>query len=200
MSNPEWYAPLLAVQCGDPSCTELADPTAGGYCLEHKRERERFKRSTSSAAYQRPEYRRARRALLAKYGPTCWTCETSSNPTAHHIDGNPYNNRLTNLAVICQSCHGRLEREIDLTELDGRPIGRIGRRLARVLDARTPAPRPAPVVLEVGQAVTTPDGPGIIKALSVTTPELASVDVHLDAGGWLTLPASSVQPTQGANP
>lgn len=42
------------------------------------------------------------------------------------------------------------------------------------------------VVLEVGQRVMTAAGSGIIMAMSMTTPELVSVDVSLDDGGWIT--------------
>lgn len=121
--------------CKVPACTEYATTTTA-YCTEHTRSKEQRKQATTSAAYRRPEYQRARRAILAKHGTQCWACShpaTSSDPaTVHHIDGNPYNNRLQNLAILHRTCHARLEREIDANRR-----GPITRALQRTLDART---------------------------------------------------------------
>ena len=36
----------------------------------------------------------------------CQDCASMSSPLAvHHIDGNPYNNAIENLAVLCPQCH-----------------------------------------------------------------------------------------------
>lgn len=39
-------------------------------------------------------------------------------------------------------------------------------------------------------------GEGIVRGLSHTTPELTSVDIELDAGGWICLPLSEIEQVQ----
>ena len=55
--------------------------------------------------------------VYEKYERKCAICEESTNLVIHHIDGKgkklermglPMNNILSNLIIICRSCHGRL--------------------------------------------------------------------------------------------
>ena len=46
--------------------------------------------------------------ILRQAGRNCKECETCSSDyelTIHHIDGNPFNNSLENLQVLCWHCH-----------------------------------------------------------------------------------------------
>lgn len=43
-------------------------------------------------------YRRAKQT-------ECAWCGATKNLIVHHVDGNRYNNELTNLVTICRSCH-----------------------------------------------------------------------------------------------
>lgn len=40
----------------------------------------------------------------------CQKCGEKKNLDVHHIDGDPFNNELTNLTLLCRSCHIREHR------------------------------------------------------------------------------------------
>lgn len=135
--------PAIAIRsapqpCRFPGCPEQAPP-GRAYCQPHDVEREQTKRHTTSAAYHRPEYRRARRGMLHRYGPECWVCSSASRPSIHHLDGNPYNNRYANLAIVCSPCHGRIEREVDLHG-DGPTLRRLTTALTSIRPRQEPTP------------------------------------------------------------
>lgn len=137
MKRPAVAIASAPTPCKSPTCEELNMP-GSAYCKRHATERnhakQQIKQATTSAAYRSQKYKRARRALLDKYGPQCWICSRIGKPPhAHHIDGNNTNNRLANLAVLCPTCHGRLEREIDMN-IDGPRSHRA--RLAATLEQR----------------------------------------------------------------
>lgn len=46
-----------------------------------------------------------RRRALAHYGKKCNRCESCKFLIVHHVDENRNNNHLTNLEVLCKSCH-----------------------------------------------------------------------------------------------
>lgn len=47
--------------------------------------------------------------VLFRAGHTCCVCRTKGKEVQiHHIDGNPSNNTLDNLAVVCLDCHSRV--------------------------------------------------------------------------------------------
>lgn len=45
--------------------------------------------------------------VLWRDGYRCVKCATTSDLTVDHIDRNRKNNELSNLQVLCRSCHGR---------------------------------------------------------------------------------------------
>ena len=45
---------------------------------------------------------------VIKSHPYCSFCNKTENIFCHHIDGNPKNNILNNLLVICRSCHNKI--------------------------------------------------------------------------------------------
>lgn len=40
----------------------------------------------------------------------CWCCGTDEPLEVHHIDGNPFNNDLSNLVAVCHDCHVQKHR------------------------------------------------------------------------------------------
>lgn len=74
-----------------------------------------------------------RRELFKKYNDSCQLCGwNTKNPFTnkvplqiHHIDGNPMNNELTNLQLLCPNCHA-------LTETYGNKNAGKGREARRV--------------------------------------------------------------------
>ena len=55
----------------------------------------------------------------------CESCGIESPTSIHHVDGNPFNNTLENLKILCQMCHARThgidEAEL-IDEYEGIPI------------------------------------------------------------------------------
>jgi len=50
------------------------------------------------------------RKILLQYGRSlerCQECDSSTKVQVHHLDKNPYNNHIENLAVLCRKCHMR---------------------------------------------------------------------------------------------
>ena len=46
------------------------------------------------------------RSLMVK--DECSSCKSKKNLDQHHIDGNPKNNKLSNLTCLCRSCHKKV--------------------------------------------------------------------------------------------
>lgn len=46
-----------------------------------------------------------RQKALEHYGRKCQKCGSTKNLVVHHKDGNRHNNNLSNLVVLCWSCH-----------------------------------------------------------------------------------------------
>ena len=42
----------------------------------------------------------------------CFWCESAKNVVAHHIDGDHWNNKLSNLEWVCKSCHNYLHQDM----------------------------------------------------------------------------------------
>lgn len=51
-----------------------------------------------------------RQKAFEKYGRKCSKCGSIKNLMVHHIDGNRHNNNLSNLRVLCWSCHEKITR------------------------------------------------------------------------------------------
>ena len=43
--------------------------------------------------------------LIAALGGHCFNCDTEYSLVIHHVDGNRSNNYLSNLEVLCRTCH-----------------------------------------------------------------------------------------------
>jgi len=49
-----------------------------------------------------------RKRCLEQTDPVCLCCEADSSLDIHHVDGNPTNDELDNLVVLCKSCHRKV--------------------------------------------------------------------------------------------
>jgi 5-methylcytosine-specific restriction endonuclease McrA len=83
--------------CAEPGC--LGVPVYRGRCLAHARwnpnpDRQRGRRLTE---------RRAR--LMRRRGARCQRCSAPPPLELHHRDGDPANDRLDNLELLCPDCH-----------------------------------------------------------------------------------------------
>ena len=54
--------------------------------------------------------------LLFKNDMSCCICQKSGGVIIHHIDGNPANNEIDNLAVLCQEHHDTIHKKGGLTK------------------------------------------------------------------------------------
>lgn len=104
--------PLQAcIECHKPSVTTRCTSCA----QKHTRHiYENRKDDADQVAYRSREYQRARAAALKRW-PQCHL-DTAPRQcdgplTVHHIDHDPTNNTLDNLATICRLHHAHLEAE-----------------------------------------------------------------------------------------
>ena len=73
--------------------------------LQSHSDRRRPRKGTTGA------WRAARKQALDRDGHRCTSCfapESIAKLEVHHIDGNWMNNRLENLATLCEDCHADL--------------------------------------------------------------------------------------------
>lgn len=56
------------------------------------------------------KWRKLRRAILDRDGWRCQRCGRAGALEAHHVNGNPSDNRPANLAAVCRPCHIELHR------------------------------------------------------------------------------------------
>ena len=56
----------------------------------------------------------------------CEICGESGKLDVHHIDGNFQNNNLSNLKVLCRSCHMKIHRQKSLCSVCGKPVKGFG--------------------------------------------------------------------------
>jgi len=54
---------------------------------------------------RKPIPKKIRQHLTALRGFACENCQENSFTHIHHIDGNPANNQLDNLRLLCLDCH-----------------------------------------------------------------------------------------------
>jgi len=99
----------------------------------------KWKRPRGETVFKPKKYRRLRlsgfylRNLLEKHGRDVTHCE---NPYCearrhlqiHHKDGNPNNNSLENLIVLCRNCHINGHKIADLTGVKDWDIGTVEER------------------------------------------------------------------------
>jgi 5-methylcytosine-specific restriction endonuclease McrA len=52
-----------------------------------------------------PQFRLARDLAMKMDGGKCVVCNSAHNLHGHHINGNPADNRVENLATLCKRCH-----------------------------------------------------------------------------------------------
>lgn len=56
--------------------------------------------------HHKKDYRHSREVAIWLQQSTCYNCNMLvKNPDVHHLDHNPENNELNNLAVMHSSCH-----------------------------------------------------------------------------------------------
>lgn len=54
---------------------------------------------------------RKKHSLRITLGSSCAVCTGDKNLNIHHVDQNPKNNELSNLLLLCASCHRRAHRK-----------------------------------------------------------------------------------------
>lgn len=59
---------------------------------------------------------RIEEAVLFDSDRTCCLCRSSNAVQVHHIDGNPGNNTIDNLAVLCINCHDQITKKGGITK------------------------------------------------------------------------------------
>lgn len=70
---------------------------------------------SSNIPKRKPINHGTRTNLLADSGAKCKNCGNSLRglkPHIHHKDGNPRNNKATNLILVCPNCHSKLHRQM----------------------------------------------------------------------------------------
>jgi 5-methylcytosine-specific restriction endonuclease McrA len=95
-------------------CTEYA-VTGQSYCRKHLRTR--LDRGLTGARGTSAQWRRMRKLALQQHRFRCIDCGRKVTDLApkeklevHHADGNPLNNALVNLKVLCTRCHRKRHR------------------------------------------------------------------------------------------
>mgnify|MGYP000852740513 CR=1 FL=1 len=104
------------------TCRYCAAPAEPGTdtCHRHGGEAGRLARDPRRAGYRDAAYLRARRAAIGRAAGKCESCGVplqylpNGRPVceAHHIDGNPLNNELSNLLICCPACHRGARRPV----------------------------------------------------------------------------------------
>jgi len=107
---------IHAKRCQEGVCKacEIKISSSRTYCKDcvstHKWE-ETKKKIESNCGFLYEDRRNARRYLLEKFGNVCQICQTKEwfgQPVplvCDHVDGNPDNNNLDNLRMVCANCN-----------------------------------------------------------------------------------------------
>ena len=61
----------------------------------------------------RTYYKNIARKLMRNKDRVCYVCGVIGNVEVHHCDGNFKNNVITNLTLMCHSCHLKLHHKVD---------------------------------------------------------------------------------------
>ena len=80
----------------------------------------RSKRDLKPKAPQHPGTYEARQLLKSVHRPlnVCEECGLQDHKMqVHHVDGNPYNNSLENLKVLCRCCHGSYHNVVGMKDV-----------------------------------------------------------------------------------
>jgi 5-methylcytosine-specific restriction endonuclease McrA len=97
---------MIPKPCLEPGCGKLTD--GGSYCPEHKREG--FSRGRTGARGTTAKWRRLRTKILERDGHRCVYCHTDVALEVHHVNGDPTDDRETNLETVCKNCHRKHHR------------------------------------------------------------------------------------------
>jgi len=67
-----------------------------------------------------------RRRCFEHEDPVCLCCDADSSLDVHHVDGNPTNDDLENLVVLCKSCHRKVHNGKRETTTMSMMVDRLG--------------------------------------------------------------------------
>jgi len=92
--------------CAHPTCPRLIEAPRVR-CQEHQAEREagRRQRGLTGSRGSTWRWRKLRRRILERDGYCCVKCDAPYPLEVDHINGDPENNRSTNLQTLCVPCH-----------------------------------------------------------------------------------------------
>jgi len=87
-----------------------------------------------------PKENKVRSELQKEIGSVCPFCDNDDvgHFEVHHIDGNPSNNELNNLLLVCPTCHSKITKEdISLDEVINKKISFMNRDIKKLVTPST---------------------------------------------------------------
>lgn len=94
--------------CAQPGCPALTTAT---YCESHtERPAQGKSRGLTGERGSTRRWRKTRAKRIAIDGQRCTECGSTELLHVHHVDGNPADDRMSNLCTLCQGCHEEVER------------------------------------------------------------------------------------------
>jgi 5-methylcytosine-specific restriction endonuclease McrA len=100
--------------CVHPGCRATYVPQRGvRRCPPHEADyiaqRNAVRKTRGKTTYDSPAFRKARKHLRDTIGYCVGPGPHSGTLDVHHVDGNAANNVMTNLRLLCRSCHARAD-------------------------------------------------------------------------------------------
>lgn len=83
-------------------CLTCGEPSQDSYCPAHREPKK------TNPIHGTQRWRRLSKRLR-RMQPFCTECGSTERLQVDHIDGDPTNNVLENLRVLCEPCHARTE-------------------------------------------------------------------------------------------
>jgi 5-methylcytosine-specific restriction endonuclease McrA len=101
--------------CAEPGCPELTPTT---YCPAHTEQpAQRKDRGLTGQRGSTRRWRKTRAKRIAIDSGRCTECGSTEFLHVHHVDGDPTDDRMSNLRTLCEDCHRAVER----TDVGGAP-------------------------------------------------------------------------------